>query len=250
MTEADFLRWLLWVWFALSAVVFVALMFITAPYGRHARPGWGATVPAKLGWIIMELPSVAFFAAMFFLGQGGVAAIAFFVIWEFHYVHRTFVFPLRMRGAVRAMPLMIMLSGFVFNMFNAYLNGRYVFALRPMPAAWLADPRFIAGVLLFVVGFVINYQSDAILRNLRRPGETGYRIPYGGLYRWISCPNYFGELLEWAGWALATWSLPGLAFFLWTAANLVPRAISNHRWYREKFVDYPAERKAILPWIW
>jgi protein-S-isoprenylcysteine O-methyltransferase Ste14 len=87
------------------------------------------------------------------------------------------------------------------------------------------------------------------LFSLRRRGEKGYKIPHGGLYRWISCPNYFGELLEWTGWAIATWSLAGFSFALWTFANLVPRALSNHKWYRQKFADYPKNRKAIIPYI-
>jgi protein-S-isoprenylcysteine O-methyltransferase Ste14 len=70
------------------------------------------------------------------------------------------------------------------------------------------------------------------------------------LYRWISCPNYLGEIVEWSGWALATWSLPGLAFAVWTAANLAPRAHSHHLWYREHFEDYPPQRKALLPGLW
>ena len=84
---------------------------------------------------------------------------------------------------------------------------------------------------------------------LRAPGESGYKIPRGGLYRWVSCPNYFGELLEWLGWALATWSTAGLAFAVYTAANLVPRALAHHRWYQERFDDYPAERKAVVPLV-
>jgi protein-S-isoprenylcysteine O-methyltransferase Ste14 len=70
------------------------------------------------------------------------------------------------------------------------------------------------------------------------------------MYRWISCPNYFGEIVEWIGWAIATWSLAGLAFALWTAANLAPRAHSHHQWYRESFADYPQERKALVPRLW
>ncbi|HSM13639.1 MAG TPA: hypothetical protein VLA66_06195 [Thermoanaerobaculia bacterium] len=50
--------------------------------------------------------------------------------------------------------------------------------------------------------------------------------------------------------ALATWSLPGLAFALWTVANLAPRARSHHRFYRERFPGYPPERRALVPWIW
>jgi len=85
---------------------------------------------------------------------------------------------------------------------------------------------------------------------LRRPQESGYKIPYGGLFRWVSCPNYLGEIVIWTGWAVTTWSLPGLAFALWTATNLIPRARANHRWYRNYFPDYPASRKALLPGLW
>jgi len=102
---------------------------------------------------------------------------------------------------------------------------------------------------LFCAGFALAKQSDAILRNLRKPGETGYKIPQGGAYRWVSCPNYLGEILQWTGFALAGWSLPAFAFVCFTAANLVPKAISSHRWYREKFSDYPAARKAIFPFV-
>ena len=95
----------------------------------------------------------------------------------------------------------------------------------------------------------INVHSDNILMALRRPGETEYRIPRGGLFRFVTMPNYLGELLEWFAWALATWSLAGLAFAVFTAANLVPRAIANHRWYLERFPDYPQDRKAIVPFV-
>ncbi|MEJ2006114.1 MAG: methyltransferase, partial [Cyclobacteriaceae bacterium] len=74
--------------------------------------------------------------------------------------------------------------------------------------------------------------------------------PEGGLFRWVSCPHYFGEILEWSGWAVLTWSLPGFAFALFTFANLAPRAIAHHRWYKEKYENYPANRKALIPLIW
>ena len=44
-----------------------------------------------------------------------------------------------------------------------------------------------------------------------------------------------------------TWSLAGLAFALFTFCNLAPRALSNHRWYRETFEHYPSNRRALIP---
>ena len=65
----------------------------------------------------------------------------------------------------------------------------------------------------------------------------------------MSCPNYFGELLEWVGWTIATWSFAGFAFALYTAANLLHRALDNHRWYQNSFDDYPKDRRAVIPFL-
>jgi hypothetical protein len=43
------------------------------------------------------------------------------------------------------------------------------------------------------------------------------------------------------------WNLPALSFAVWTAANLIPRAISHHAWYRRTFADYPRDRRAVIP---
>lgn len=252
MSEPTFFHALLCVFFGLGALVFPALFFIAAPYGRHRRRGWGPTIDDTLGWVLMEAPSALTFAACFALGarRASPVAIAFLLLWEAHYVHRAFIFPFRRSGAPRRMPLAVAAMAALFNLMNGYLNGRWLNTLSPpYPDGWLTDPRFLIGAALFVVGYGINLQSDEILRHLRAPGETGYKIPTGGLYRWVSSPNYLGEMIEWTGFAIASWSLPGLAFALWTAANLVPRAVSHHRWYQEKFPDYPGERRALIPYL-
>jgi len=237
-------------WLGLAAVVFVTLWFLPAPYGRFARAGWGPRIPAKLAWVVMESPAVIVMAVLFALGDRRSAVpVVLLCLWNLHYLHRTIVYPWRMRSA-RGVPLVVMASGMVFNVVNAYLQGRYLFALGPAYATGrLLDGRFLAGAALFGVGFVINLHSDAILRSLRLPGDDTYRVPRGGLFRWVSCPNYFGEIVEWSGWALMTWSVPGLAFAVWTAANLLPRAVFSHRWYRRRFADYPPRRKAVIPLV-
>ena len=137
----------------------------------------------------------------------------------------------------------------LFNLLNAYLNARWISHLGDYSGAWLTDPRFLGGAMLFLVGFGINERADTMLIRLRGPGESGYKIPRGWLYERICCPNYLGEILEWLGWAIACWSLAGLAFALFTVANLAPRALANRRWYRQTFLDFPAERKALVPFI-
>ena len=149
------------------------------------------------------------------------------------------------------MPLSVMAMAMGFNTMNGLANGWGLFHRdRSYGADWLTDPRFLIGCALFVGGMALNLHADAVLRALRKPGETGYAIPMGGAYRLVSCPNYLGEVLEWVGFAVATWSLPALGFALWTIANLAPRARSHHRWYRERFPAYPTERRALVPFLW
>jgi 3-oxo-5-alpha-steroid 4-dehydrogenase 1 len=253
MNEAVFFNWLVAAMFVLAVSVFVTLFFIAAPYGRHARAGWGPALSPRLGWVIMEATApLIFFACYVASPRHNLAtAIVFLVLWELHYLHRAFIFPFSMRNRTGRMTLVVIGLGLLFNTVNAYLNGRYVFTFSGgYPADWLTRPTFLIGATLFVGGYVINRHADWTLRGLRRPGESGYRIPYGGLYRWVSCPNYSGEILVWIGWAVATWSLPGLAFAVWTAANLIPRARSHQQWYRRHFPDYPPRRKALVPLLW
>ena len=62
--------------------------------------------------------------------------------------------------------------------------------------------------------------------------------------------DHFSELVFWIGFAVFTWSPAGIYIFAISAANLVPRAIATHKWYQERFPDYPKERKALIPFIW
>jgi 3-oxo-5-alpha-steroid 4-dehydrogenase 1 len=239
------------VWTGLAGVVFVVLFFVPAPYGRYGGPRSGPRLPARAGWILMEAPAVLVFVAWWWTSaaRAAPASLAFLALWLAHYLDRALLYPWRTPAAAHGMPLAVALLGVLFNLVNASLNAGWLFALSGgYPDSWLADPRFLGGTALFALGWVVNRAADAELA--RRRSEGGYGIPRGGLYRWISCPNYLGEIVVWCGWALATWSRPGLAFALWTIANLAPRAHRHHRWYRERFPDYPPERRALVPGIW
>jgi 3-oxo-5-alpha-steroid 4-dehydrogenase 1 len=248
--EGTIWRGLLVGWLALAPAVFVLLFFVTAPYGRHFRKGWGPSVGSAAGWMLMEVPAAFVFATCVLAGGWpGPVEWAFLAMWQAHYVNRAFVFPFRLRST-RRISLVIVLFAIIYNVMNGYINGRYLGLFSDgYDVSWFWDPRFVAGAILFVSGLVINLTSDEIVLKMRKASPGVYGIPRGGMFELVSCPNYLGEILEWTGWAVATWSLPGLAFAAWTVANLVPRARSNHRWYRETFPDYPAGRRALVPFV-
>ena len=237
--------------FAAAGVTFFLLMFVRAPYGRYARKGWGPVVSARAAWIIMEAPAVAVIFLFYLSAPAKTAPLTVFILmWQLHYLYRTFIYPMLMRGGKKEFPAVLILMAMLFNSANGYVNGYFLFHLRAISvSSWLLDPRFLAGCFIFFWGMYIHIRCDHLLRNLRGPGETEYKIPHGSMYRFVSAPNYFGETIQWFGWALATWSLAGLSFAVFTAANLIPRAISHHRWYAETFPEYPPKRKAVIPFI-
>lgn len=158
------------------------------------------------------------------------------------------------RGKSR-MPLAIIAMGVAFNLINAYMIGGWLFYVSPpdtYSSSWLSSPLFIAGTAVFFAGMAINWQSDHIVRNLRRPGDTRHYIPRGGMYRFVTSANYFGEFTEWAGFAILTWSVAGAVFALWTFANLAPRAMQIHRRYLSEFGDEyrSLNRRYIIPFIY
>jgi protein-S-isoprenylcysteine O-methyltransferase Ste14 len=251
MSEYDLHQFLIFVWFLLSGIVFAYLLRRVAPYGRYARQDWGPTISNRLGWVLMEAPAALTIFVFYLTGdQAQTPALVALVLWELHYLYRAFLYPLRLKTSGKRIPAVIVASGVFFNVVNGYLNGRWLFHFAPSyPSGFLSSPLFIAGIALFFCGWVMNLHADEILFSLRQPGDTSYRIPQGGMYRFISAPNYFGELVEWFGWALLSASLSGLSFFVWTAANLIPRALSHHRWYQQTFPEYPSERRAVIPFL-
>lgn len=248
MTEASF-NLLIWIWIALAVVLFPLQLFVTAPYGRHVSDRWGPRVDNRLGWIVMEAVSPAIFAASFLWGgvPGESVVWLFFALWIAHYVHRSFVFPLRTRTSGKQIPIVIVVFAIMFNAMNGWTNGTYLGSAWGDYSGWFSDPRLWIGLAIFALGAWINITSDNHLIGLRRGSGDGYSIPHGGWFERVSCPNHLGEIIQWTGFAIMCWNLPALAFAIWTAANLIPRAISHHRWYNRTFDTYPASRRAVIP---
>lgn len=236
--------------FILALIVFIILFFVSAPYGKFLRKGWGPVIRSKWAWMVMEFPSPALILIFFITsGSYSIPGFVFLFLWLAHYIHRTFIYPFLQAGKEKDFPVVVALMAFAFNCINGLINGYGVFHLYSYDLSYIISVKFIAGTALFITGFIINKMSDEQLRKLRKQSPDKYLLPRGGLFNYISNPHYFGEILEWAGWAVATWSLPGIAFFVFTFANLFPRAVASHRWYKSHFRDYPENRKAIIPFI-
>ena len=253
MLTQNIFDYLLYGWIGIALVIFPVMLKITAPYGRHTKKTWGMLINARLGWFIMELPVILVFSYFFFRGDAlkTLPVFLFYSLFMLHYVQRVFIYPLRIREKHKKMPLLIVILAVFFNCCNGFFNGYWFGYLNGFHYSndWLFGWKFILGFCLFIIGMYLNIASDQRLINLRNGSKKEYSIPYGGLFNYVSSPNLLGEIIEWTGWAVMCWCLPALAFAFWTFANLVPRALDHHRWYKKQFNNYPEERKAIFPFL-
>ena len=225
---------------------------------RIESQGMGAlgSIDKKTGWVLMEIPILLVVWYFFSQSQTGLNVSSFLSVsgimvgfFMMHYFNRAVIYPQRIKVAGKNMPVYTMLTSMVFYTVNGYLIGHYFGQLRDYPIEWLYDPRFLIGVALFLFGFFVNIHSDNILINLRKDGESGYKIPHGGFFKYVSCPNYFGECLEWIGFAIMTWSSIGFVYAAWVVLPLIIQARVAHQWYLDQFgTAYPKQRHAIIPY--
>jgi len=240
-----------YLWIGVAIVTFLALVLfkVKAPYGRHSNEQWGPMISNKWGWFFMELPALILMPLIALIGNSEKNELSYLIIglWVLHYANRTLIFPFKLKTKDKKMPLLIVGSAVLFNGVNGLLNGYFIGFMNP-ELFDLASPHVIIGALVFFVGMGINKWSDRKLISLREK-QQGYQIPRGGLFEFISCPNHFGEIVEWCGFAIMAWNLPAITFAVWTFCNLSPRSLNHHEWYQEKFEDYPGKRKAVLPYL-
>ena len=247
----------------LAVVVFIALYFVDAGYGITFDKKWGLAINNKIAWFCMEAPVFILMTVLCILSPRmtpfqtatSFVPLLIFLFFQTHYIRRSFIYPFLLKGKSK-MPLTVMLMGVLFNCCNAFMQGGWLFYKAPesmYTLDWLWSPQFIIGALVFFGGMTINIQSDKIIQDLRKPGDSQHHLPAKGLFRYVTGAHYFGEVIEWIGFAILTWSLPGAVFALWTFANLTPRAHSIHKKYRKLFgEDLIKQRnlKRIIPHLY
>ena len=240
-----------WIWITVGFLLFPVLLKVKQPYGRHTTSKWGMMIKNELGWFLMELPALLIFGYFFVItpDSGNYLVLVAGTLWGLHYIHRALIFPFRLKTKGKKMPVIIVGFAIFFNTINGLLNGYWLANFsNEIASKPLFEIRLMTGIVIFLAGFVINQYHDHLLLKLRKDNR-GYQIPYRGLFKYVSCPNYLGEIISWLGFFVVTLSLPALSFLIWTMVNLIPRALDHHKWYRKEFSNYPLERKAIIPYI-
>ncbi|KAI8347673.1 3-oxo-5-alpha-steroid 4-dehydrogenase-domain-containing protein [Blakeslea trispora] len=234
-----------------------ACFLMDAPYGRFAgKLGIDCSLDGKWGWFTMEVVSPVVFAASLVITQPRWTPFQIILssAWMIHYINRSIIYPYR-ASSMAPIHLSAYVCSIGFNLINGYTNGMWV----ARHSRSISDPLFWAGLSLWALGFLSNIYHDNILFKLRskkkkeerEEGKKRYFIPHGGLFEYVSCPNYFSEAIEWTGYALATSgsSWPAIIFAASTASNLFPRAWRTHAWYKQQFENYPTTRKAVIPFL-
>ncbi len=244
----------LWAMAFMGLFVFVTLYFVDAGYGKFRSNKWGYSINNKLGWVLMECPALIPIAYTIVALTPSALAILFMSLYALHYVYRSFIFPALLKGNSK-MPLAITAMGATFNFTNSTLLCASVVAFPKESytdiCSYAGNWNFWLGIVLFFMGMYTHMKADHTIRNLRKPGDTNHYLPKGGLFDYVTSANYFGELLEWTGFAILLCNPAAWMFVWWTAANLVPRAHAINKKYRAEFGnEQVGKRKRVIPFIY
>lgn len=241
----------------LAVVVFISLYFVEAGYGMMRNKKWGKTINNKIGWFLMEIPVFIVMTILWLASPRRfmITPFIFLIFFQIHYLRRALIFPFLLKGNGK-MPITIILMGFVFNVCNAIMQGGWIFYLSPIDMYtidWLLTPQFIIGTIVYFFGMIVNIQSDKIIQNLRGENDNKHYLPEGKFFNYVTSAHYFGEIVQWIGFAILTWSISGAVFAFWTFANLVPRANAIYHKYIKLFGKETIKNrklKKVFPFIY
>jgi very-long-chain enoyl-CoA reductase len=104
------------------------------------------------------------------------------------------------------------------------------------------------GTVLMMTGELFNGMAHLALRDLKGPRSW----PKGPMFSRVSCPHYAFEIMSWVGWAIVTGTgitAAPLIYAVVAAGILISYSLERHWGYQKTYGDYPAGRKAIIPYV-
>lgn len=127
----------------------------------------------------------------------------------------------------------------------------------------VTDLFFIIGVMIAIIGFIIEVVADMQKRKFRTNISNKGQFISSGLWSISRHPNYFGEMMIWVGMSFATipiligWQFitlisPIFVIFLLTKVsgiNLL-EASANDKWGADKnYQDYKDKTSVLIPFL-
>lgn len=175
------------------------------------------------------------------------------IAWTFHYGKREMetLFVHRFSNATMPFSNLFKNCGYYWG-FAAYVA---YFVNHPLYTPPSEDLVY-SGMCLFYLMEMGNLSSHITLRMLRPPGTKVRRVPHGGLFECVTCPNYFYEIAAWGGFNLMTKTAAGCLFMAAGALQMLLWAQKKHRNYKKEFDGkdgrelYPKNRKIIVPFLY
>lgn len=107
------------------------------------------------------------------------------------------------------------------------------------------------GLVLYAVGELGNLSNHLTLKNLRKPGSRERGIPRGLGFNWVTCPNYFFEIVAWIGMYLVSNLSLSILFFITIGGGMMfVWAKGKETRYRKLFgANYKKKRFAMIPFV-
>lgn len=224
-----------------------------AGYSKFADPKKSYKVPSRIGMLLLYSP--AFVVSLGYLrsapksnGNGREWLTA--ALLAVHFGKRVFecLFVHKYSGTMDGDFLVPISMSYVMT---AALSAHQQLQIKDYSHPW-SGPVYGIGLGMAIVGQAGNFYHHLLLSRLRKDGNSSgerYVIPSGGLFRFVTMPHYFFELIAWLGLACVTQQMNGFLTLCDMTSYLAGRSVATTRWYKSKFANYPIERKHLIPFL-
>ena len=241
--------------FCIQIVFTIFLLFSLSQVSDGRQNDTGLQISGRITMSLMSFPSITIPLYLLYTYKDESVFLTFssskilcVIPFLIHHFHRGLIYPFLMKGST--IQVFVTLLGTAYSTMDSYLQNKYVLSLSNSSMSSLSMLRYAVGITIFFIGLFINLQADYSLIKLSKNRKKGqYIIPRGFMFEYISSPNFFGETVEWLGYAICVWTLCGWGLFIQTFFTLIPRGTNRHQYYKKKFSDYPPNRKAVIPFI-
>lgn len=229
-----------------SIVVLAVSLLMCGEWRAPARPG----IPAQIGTLLQKSPALivtsilcAMTSAVKLRHSPNAVLVS---MYSTHYAYRCVIYSCITNISASVSVARCALT-FVYSIYSSFLQMRVLTQYIEYNANWLMGAQFSLGSSLWLAGLALAVYSDCALMRARKVGAV---VVVGGPFDLVTMPQYTGEMLAWAGFAVACWSIQGLALALVVIATLAPRARRRHKQLADRYAEFPGSRAAVIPFLW